>query len=74
MSSSSSSSSSSEDGNGNGARDFEGPPLVRRRANNESWPGPFIEDLVVRVAIDASRSLGRLAAAPALANLFQVCF
>ncbi|XWS36690.1 hypothetical protein CRYUN_Cryun20dG0107100 [Craigia yunnanensis] len=71
---SSSSSSSSEDGNG--ARrggDFEGPPLVRRRANNEIWPGPFVEDLVVQVAIDASRSDGRLAAAAALANVFQVC-
>ncbi|KAK6238687.1 hypothetical protein QUC31_004156 [Theobroma cacao] len=75
-SSSSSSSSSSEDGNGNGARrggDFEGPLLTRRRANNEIWPGPFVEDLVVQVAIDASRSLGRLAAAAALANVFQVC-
>ncbi|XVE72550.1 hypothetical protein DITRI_Ditri11bG0047500 [Diplodiscus trichospermus] len=75
-SSSSTSSSSSEDGNGNGARrggDFEGPALIRRRANNEIWPGPFVEDLVFRVAIDASRSIGRHAAAAALANVFQVC-
>lgn len=83
MSSSSSSalsSSSSEDGNGNGnghgARrgggDFEGPSLTRRRGNNEIWPGPFVEDLVVKVAIDASRSIGRLAAAGAIAHVFQV--
>ncbi|XVF31902.1 hypothetical protein REPUB_Repub17cG0034600 [Reevesia pubescens] len=72
---SSSSSSSSEDGNGSGARragDFEGPSLTRRRANNEIWPGPFVEDLVVQVAIIASRSR-RLAAAVELANMFQVC-
>ncbi|KAK8636289.1 hypothetical protein V6N13_004993 [Hibiscus sabdariffa] len=70
------SSSSSEDGNGNGirhVRDFEGPSLTRRRGNNEIWPGPFIEDLLVRLAIDASRSIGRLAAAAALANVFRVC-
>ncbi|MBA0579234.1 transcriptional regulator STERILE APETALA [Gossypium raimondii] len=82
-SSSASSSSSSEDGNGNGngnghgARrgggDFEGPSLTRRRGNNEIWPGPFVEDLVVKVAIDASRSIGRLAAAGAIAHVFQVC-
>ncbi|MBA0758121.1 hypothetical protein Gotri_021144 [Gossypium trilobum] len=80
-SSSASSSSSSEDGNGNGngnghgARrgggDFEGPSLTRRRGNNEIWPGPFVEDLVVKVAIDASRSIGRLAAAGAIAHVFQ---
>ncbi|KAE8703935.1 Transcriptional regulator STERILE APETALA [Hibiscus syriacus] len=71
------SSSSSEDGNGSRARrsggDFGAPSLTRRRSNNEIWPGPFVEDLVVQVAIDASRSLGRLAAAAALANVFQVC-
>ncbi|GMI70919.1 STERILE APETALA [Hibiscus trionum] len=74
---SSSSSSSSEDGNDNSAPrrgfDFGGPSLTHRRAINEIWPGPFLEDLVVQVAIDASRSLGRLAAAAALANVFQVC-
>ncbi|KAG4120633.1 hypothetical protein ERO13_D11G156320v2 [Gossypium hirsutum] len=70
-------SSSSADGNGNGGArrggDSEGPSLTRRRTNNEIWPGPFLEDLVLQVAIDASRSLGRLAAAAALANVFQVC-
>lgn len=86
MSSSSSSSSSSEDGNGGGngsgavggyygARrggDFEGPPPARRRAVNEVWPEPFVEALAAQVAIDAARSDGRLAAAAALANVFQV--
>ncbi|XP_022771668.1 transcriptional regulator STERILE APETALA-like [Durio zibethinus] len=69
-------SSSSVDGNDNGASrggNFAGPSLTRRRANNEIWPGPFVEDLVVQVAIDASRSLGRLSAAAALVNVFQVC-
>ncbi|KAB2022528.1 hypothetical protein ES319_D07G217800v1 [Gossypium barbadense] len=78
MSSSLSSSSSSEDANGNSGRrgvgDFGAPSLTRRRANNEIWPGPFVEDLVVQVAIDASRSFGRLAVAAALANVFQVGF
>ncbi|KAL4361380.1 hypothetical protein GQ457_04G025200 [Hibiscus cannabinus] len=73
--SSSSSSSSSEDSNGGARRgaDFEGSSLTRRPANNEIWPGPFLEDLVIQVAIDTRRSLGRLAAASALANVFQVC-
>ncbi|KAK2648254.1 hypothetical protein Ddye_015743 [Dipteronia dyeriana] len=81
-SSSSSSSSSSEDSNGNGgggARrrraggDYEGPSSSRRRAANEVWPEPFLEALATQVAIDAARSSGRLAAAAALANVFQVC-
>ncbi|PPS10951.1 hypothetical protein GOBAR_AA09698 [Gossypium barbadense] len=70
-------SSSSADGNGNGGArrcgDSEGPSLTRRCTNNEIWPGPFLEDLVLQVAIDASRFSGRLAAAVALANVFQVC-
>ncbi|KAK3184530.1 hypothetical protein Dsin_031816 [Dipteronia sinensis] len=82
-SSSSSSSSPSEDSNGNGggggARrrraggDYEGPSSSRRRAANEVWPEPFLEALATQVAIDAARSAGRLAAAAALANVFQVC-
>ncbi|KAL5794308.1 hypothetical protein ACOSP7_002902 [Xanthoceras sorbifolium] len=82
-SSSSSSSSSTEDGNGGGgvghygARrrggDFEGPSSSRRRAINEVWPEPFLEALATQVAIDAAHSAGRLAAAAALANVFQVC-
>lgn len=82
MSSSSSSSSQDENGNGNGggstsARrgrgDFEGPSSSRQRTVNEIWPEPFVEALAAQVAIGASHSIGRLAAAPALANLFQVC-
>lgn len=81
---STSSSSSSQDGNhsANAAGpsnvqrggDFEGPSSSRRRAVNEVWPEPFVEALATQVAIDASRSMGRLAAAPALANVFQVRF
>ncbi|KAL6287183.1 hypothetical protein ACE6H2_011573 [Prunus campanulata] len=80
---STSSSSSSQDGNhsANAAGpsnvqrggDFEGPSSSRRRAVNEVWPEPFVEALATQVAIDASRSMGRLAAAPALANVFQIC-
>ncbi|KAA8524859.1 hypothetical protein F0562_011282 [Nyssa sinensis] len=78
----SSSSSSSQDvgggdggngGGGGGVAEFEGPSASRRRSNNGVWPAPFVEALASQVAIDASRSIGRLAAAPALANLFQVC-
>ncbi|CAB4274519.1 unnamed protein product [Prunus armeniaca] len=81
---STSSSSSSQDGNHSAnaagpsnvprSGDFEGPSSSRRRAVNEVWPEPFVEALATQVAIDASRSMGRLAAAPALANVFQVRF
>ncbi|CAN6571438.1 unnamed protein product [Malus baccata var. baccata] len=83
--SSSSSSPTSHDGNGddgaNGAGpshvqrggDFQGPSSSRRRAVNEVWPEPFVEALAAQVATEASRAVGRLAAAPALANVFQVC-
>ncbi|KAM1016146.1 hypothetical protein ACFX13_046619 [Malus domestica] len=83
--SSSSSSSSSHDGNGNDSANAAGPSSVRRggdleepsssrrRSVNEVWPEPFVEALAAQVAIEASRSVGRLAAAPALANVFQVC-
>ncbi|KAG2719561.1 hypothetical protein I3843_03G258800 [Carya illinoinensis] len=83
MSSSSSPSSSSEDENGNGngggspserrAGDFEGPSSSRRRAVNEALPEHFVEAVAAQVAIDASHTFGRLAAAQALANVFQVC-
>ncbi|MCD9642367.1 hypothetical protein HAX54_029151 [Datura stramonium] len=46
----------------------------RRRgggSNNGVWPEPFLEALATQMAIDASRSIGRLAAAQALSNLFQ---
>ncbi|PHU17565.1 Transcriptional regulator STERILE APETALA [Capsicum chinense] len=53
----------------------EGPSSSRsrRRAGNDVWPEPFVEDLAMLVAIDASRSVGRLAAAQALTLIFQVC-
>lgn len=52
----------------------EGPSSSRRgrRVGNNVWPEPFVEDLALLVAIDASHSLGRLAAAQALALIFQV--
>ncbi|XP_042519925.1 transcriptional regulator STERILE APETALA [Macadamia integrifolia] len=85
--SSSASSSSSQVGRGRGRRrmvrrDRDGgrrggrpssssssPPLPR----NGVWPEPFVEALALQVAIDAVRTSGRLAAAPAIANVFQVC-
>ncbi|KAG5551359.1 hypothetical protein RHGRI_009690 [Rhododendron griersonianum] len=59
-------------GRGRGG-DFEGPSSSRRRSGDGVWPEPFVEALAVQVAIDASRSVNRLAAAAALFNLFQVC-
>ena len=73
MSSSAPSSSSSGGGRRRrGGGDFDGPSSSRRRATNEVWPEPFIEALATQVAIDASRSLGRIHAAAALSNVFQV--
>lgn len=75
------SSSSTEDGrNGGGGqrRDvprYDAPSSSRRRRRcetNEVWPEPFLEALAAQVALEASRTHGRLAAAPSLANLFQV--
>ncbi|KAK4769924.1 hypothetical protein SAY87_030456 [Trapa incisa] len=52
-----------------------GPSSSRRRRGRTTdvWPEPFLEALAIQVAVDAARSFGRLAAAPSLANLFQVC-
>lgn len=77
MSTTSSSSSSSHDGGdgGNavaGGVPFEGPSHSRQRFNTAVWPEPFLEALATLIAIDAVNSFGRLAAAPALFNLFQV--
>ncbi|KAK9075517.1 hypothetical protein SSX86_003841 [Deinandra increscens subsp. villosa] len=63
------SSSSSHDGGG----DFQQPSHSRRRFNSAAWPEPFLEALATQIAIDAALSFGRLAAAPALSNIFQVC-
>ncbi|QHN90894.1 hypothetical protein HN51_049216 [Arachis hypogaea] len=45
----------------------------RLRAMNEALPEVLLEILAAQVAIDASNRHGRLAAAPAVARLFQVC-
>lgn len=45
----------------------------RQRAMNEVWLEPVVEALATQVAIDASHYHGRLAAASALAIIFQVC-
>ncbi|XP_027061280.2 transcriptional regulator STERILE APETALA [Coffea arabica] len=60
---------------GDGGGEFEGPSISRsrRRFGNRVWPAPFLEALAAQVSIDASRSTGRLSAAPALCSLFQVC-
>ncbi|GAB2274999.1 hypothetical protein Dimus_009767 [Dionaea muscipula] len=42
-------------------------------ASEGVWPEPFVESLAFQVALDASVSNGRLAAAPAMAILFLVC-
>ncbi|KAJ4848237.1 hypothetical protein Tsubulata_043801, partial [Turnera subulata] len=82
MSSSSSSTSSNDNGSGSGGGyggagsgrgEYEGPSRSRPRAINDVWPEPFLEALAAQAAIDAYRSAGRLAAAQAMANVFQVC-
>ncbi|XP_057955825.1 transcriptional regulator STERILE APETALA [Malania oleifera] len=57
-------------------REIEGPsspPRPLLAGNNGVWPEPFLEALATHLAIDAAGTAGRLAAAVALANLFQVC-
>ncbi|XP_031489538.1 transcriptional regulator STERILE APETALA [Nymphaea colorata] len=76
-SASSTSEDETEDGGARGAesssrRRGSSSASTRRRANGV-WPEPFLESLAVRVATDAARSGGRLAAGYALANIFQVC-
>ncbi|KAF5182443.1 Transcriptional regulator sterile apetala, partial [Thalictrum thalictroides] len=82
MSSSSSSSSSDDSENTMRRRrggdyyhhhhQFEGPSSSRQRSHyNEVWPEPFLEALAYQVAVDSAQTLGPLAAAPALSNVFQ---
>lgn len=52
--------------------EFEAPSSSRQRAMNEVWPEPVVEALATQVAIDAAHYHGRLAAASALAIIFQV--
>ncbi|KAL0337688.1 UNVERIFIED_CONTAM: Transcriptional regulator STERILE APETALA [Sesamum calycinum] len=77
MSASSSSSSSSREveGGDGGGGGVEGPSSSRSRIRwaNEVWPAPFLEALAVRITVDASATVGRIAAAQALLNVFQVC-
>ncbi|KAK9056811.1 hypothetical protein SSX86_024175 [Deinandra increscens subsp. villosa] len=74
MSTASSSSSHHDGGDGGGdGGAFAQPSHSRQRFNTSVWPEPFLEALATQIAIDAARSFGRLAAAPALANMFQVC-
>lgn len=73
----STSSSSSSTQGGDGAAELEAGPSSSRsrmRSSNGVWPEPFLEALAVHVAVDASRTTGRLAAAQALFNIFQVPF
>ncbi|XP_029117302.1 transcriptional regulator STERILE APETALA [Elaeis guineensis] len=49
------------------------PSSTRRRSADAVWPEHFVESVAVRVAVDAARSDGRLAAGPAMAAIFQVC-
>ncbi|TKY57466.1 Transcriptional regulator STERILE APETALA [Spatholobus suberectus] len=55
------------------AGQFEGPSSSRQRAMYEVLPEPFLEALATQVAVDAANYNGRVAAASALATLFQVC-
>ncbi|XP_057767827.1 transcriptional regulator STERILE APETALA [Salvia miltiorrhiza] len=64
-----STSSSSSSGGGGGG----GSSRRRMRSRKGVWPEPFVEALAFQVAIDASLHAGRLAAAQALFNIFQVC-
>ncbi|CAN0927197.1 Transcriptional regulator STERILE APETALA [Linum grandiflorum] len=86
-SSSSTTSSSSANGNNNdggGSRlagssttrrgdDYEGPSRSRPRGVYEVWPEPFLEALATHIAADSALFSGRLSAAQALSNVFQVC-
>ncbi|PON55050.1 Guanine nucleotide-binding protein, beta subunit [Trema orientale] len=57
-----------------GSTDYGEPSPSRQRGPNySSLPEHIIEALATHVAIEAARTFGRLAAAPALAHVFQVC-
>ncbi|KAK6136421.1 hypothetical protein DH2020_029842 [Rehmannia glutinosa] len=66
-------STSEEVEGGDNGGEFEGPSSSRRRMRSRVWPEPFVEALAFQAAIDASNIAGRLAAAQALFNIFQVC-
>ncbi|XP_060189694.1 transcriptional regulator STERILE APETALA-like [Lycium barbarum] len=70
-----SSSTSEQVGDGGNGRGGGSSSRRQRRGGggNGVWPEPFLEALASQMAIDTSRSIGRLAAAQALSNIFQVC-
>ncbi|CAL9053481.1 unnamed protein product [Musa banksii] len=58
---------------GLGRRRSGDPSSSRQRSADEVWPEHFVEAVAAQVAVDATRSAGRLAAAPAVVAVFQVC-
>lgn len=57
---------------GLGRRRSGDPSSSRQRSADEVWPEHFVEAVAAQVAVDATRSAGRLAAAPAVVAVFQV--
>ncbi|KAJ0966041.1 hypothetical protein J5N97_027179 [Dioscorea zingiberensis] len=77
---SSSSSSSGTEGGEEGIgpsspapRRTDEPSPSRRRSAEAVWPEHVVEAVAIRVASDVSLSAGRLAVAPAIVSIFQVC-
>ncbi|CAL9053718.1 unnamed protein product [Musa banksii] len=60
-------------GVGLGRRRVGDPSSSRLRSADAVWPEHFVEAVAAQVAVDAARSTGRLAAAPAVVSVFQVC-
>ncbi|XP_074566306.1 transcriptional regulator STERILE APETALA-like [Curcuma longa] len=56
-----------------GGRRTDYPSSSRQRSADVVWPEHFVESVAAHVADDAARSSGRLAAAPAVVAMFQVC-
>ncbi|XP_065036781.1 transcriptional regulator STERILE APETALA-like [Musa acuminata AAA Group] len=56
---------------GLGRRRSGDPSSSRQRSADEVWPEHFVEAVAAQVAVDATRSAGRLAAAPAVVAVFQ---
>ncbi|URE13524.1 hypothetical protein MUK42_34151 [Musa troglodytarum] len=48
------------------------PSSSRLRSADAVWPEHFVEAVAAQVAVDAARSDGRLAAAPAVVSVFQL--
>ncbi|KAG6480569.1 transcriptional regulator STERILE APETALA-like [Zingiber officinale] len=56
-----------------GRRRTDYPSSSRPRSADAVWPEHFVESVSIRVADEAARFEGRLAAAPAVVAMFQVC-